>query len=427
MDDFITICKTNDDETILLKVSSMNIADYNDEKTSILHQTIEHNLINPSLKVIELMVENQLFDLLKYPDYDGSTPLIMSCECSLIDVGNKLLDTGYSNPSHVDSYGYSALTLCCLSDITEEIGLKILNLDSSEYIGKACEDLDRTPLMYACFNSLERLSIKLAENDNSNILYVDSHTRKNALIYALDSGLDDVSDILISKMDDFKQVDIDGNTALIIACGNQMEKQALDILEKGDCLVETLESNDETALIMACANGMEQTSLKILEYCKENPDYFNHKDDEGLTAFDYACDNNLQKVIDVFITLLPVEKSISILIKNRLYCKLNLLINTNSSNEAVKKMIFDELCVSDVVDIISQVTSNESLENLEKYIKKLEESPIDCLICCKPTVTHYLFMPCKHVLKIDSLCLSKINECPLCRVLIDKKELVFLV
>jgi hypothetical protein len=278
--------------------------------------------------------------------------------------------------------------------------------------------------MYACFNNLESLAIKLAECENSNILHVDSHTRKNALMYALDSGLEDVSDQLIDKMDDFKQVDIDGNTPLIIACGNQMENQALKILSKGNCLVETLENEDETALIMACANDMEQTSLKILEYCKDDPNYFTHKDEEGLTAFDYACDSNLLKVIDVFLTLLPVEKSIPVLIKYRLYHKLNSLID---SNEAVKKLIFDELCVSDIVDIISKVTSSESLDNLDKYIKKLEESPVDCLICYKPTVTHYLFLPCKHVLKIDPICLSKVDECPLCRVFIEKKDLVFLV
>ena len=41
MDDFITLCKIRDDEAILLKLHSMEIEEFKNESTSILHQAID--------------------------------------------------------------------------------------------------------------------------------------------------------------------------------------------------------------------------------------------------------------------------------------------------------------------------------------------------------------------------------------------------
>lgn len=428
MEDFLTVCKSKDENAILKMLETIDFDLKDENNATLLHHIIDQELEEVALVLIQKIMDSEKYYLLSFPDQDGNTPLIASCELNLIQVATRLLETKHSNPSYIDESGYSALTLCCLNENLEKVGLQILQEDAtSPYIGHPSVDLERTPLMYACFNNLDSLAYNISQCSSANIFYIENHTLKNALMYALEAGLDEVSDYLIEQMDDFTQVDIEGNTALILACGNTMEPQALKILEKGNCLVELLDEGTDTSLIMACANEMEETSLKILEYCKETHEYLFHKDEEGLTAFDYACENNLLKVIEVFIHLLPIEKSIPALTKHRLYSILKKLIDNEKIGEAVKKILFDDLCVSELLEIISKVTSSDSLDNLDKYIKKLEESPIDCLICCKPTVTHYLLTPCKHVLKIDATCLSKVDDCPICRVHIDEKNVVFMV
>ena len=178
---------------------------------------------------------------------------------------------------------------------------------------------------------------------------------------------------------------------------------------------------------MACANELENVANKILEEYKDNINYITHNDEEGLTAFDYVCENNIVSLINSFVKILPITVSIPILVKYRLYFILKELIDNNENYEEIKKLLLNELCVSDIIDLVTKITSKESIACLTTYIETLEKSPIDCLICCKPTVTHYLFTPCKHVLKLDTTCVRKLNYCPICRKSIENKEIVFMV
>jgi ankyrin repeat protein len=429
MEDFLVACKTKDEDAILLLLNNINVELIdNDNGMTILHYLIDNEFEDLAIQFVDIVMKNEKYHLLSHVDNNGNTPLLMSCEYEFVILGMKLLDTKYSNSNFIDDMGYSALTICCCNESLEDLGISIIcENKNADCIGHPTSDLDKTPLIHACFNSLENISKIIIETNNGNITYIDKHASKNALMYALDSGLEETASLLIDKMDDFNHIDDDQNTALMIACENQFEELALQILEKGNCLNEPLEENSDTALILACANELENVSIKILEMCSDNFDYINHIDEEGCTAFEYACENNLQKVIDKFITVIQVEKVIPILIKHRLYYKLKMLLQNETISDTVQKMLFDELCVSDLLDIIAKVSSSESLDNLDKYIKKLKESPLDCIICYKPTITHYLFNPCKHVLKLDPTCLSKVDECPICRVPIESKEVVFIV
>jgi ankyrin repeat protein len=428
MDELIIACNTNNTEVIDKIINEIDIETIDSiTGKSVLVQLIDAEYEEYSIKFLNRIIEQNKLFLLGKADNNFSTPLILACEYEFILLAEKLLKFKECNSGYIDNVGYSALTICCSNDNLEEIGIEIVNQNKNgECIGCVTKDLDRTPLIHACFNSLEKLSIRLLEESNSNFIHIDTYTSKNALIYSLEMGLEDTASILIDKMNNFTLVDEDQYTPLMTACSNSLSTIALKIIQKGNCFEETLIKNVDTALIIAATNELEDVAIEIIKI-KNDIEYLMHRGEDGFTVFEIACKNNLQELIDLLLEKLNIDTTIPILVKHRVYNKIKKLLNDTILKDKIKKILFDELCVNDILDIVKEITSSKSLDELEDYIKKLETSPIECLICCKPTITHYLLKPCNHVLKLDPICLNKINDCPLCRKNIETKEIVFLV
>lgn len=428
MDELFIACNNRNSVSIdnLIETIDIEKIDNSTGKT-ILINLIEAEFEESAIKIVNRIVEENKLYLLGKADNNFSTPLILACEYEFIILAEKLLQYTETNSGYIDDAGYSALTICCSNENLEDLGIDIINMNKNEEcIGFVTKDLDRTPLIHACYNSLERIAIRLLEESNCNFTHIDSYTSKNALLYSLDMGLEETSRILIEKMNNFTLTDEDNYTALMIACNNSFNIIALQLIEKGNCFEEELHKNIDTSLIIACTNELDDVALKIIEF-HNNSDFLLHSGEEGFTAFEIACKNNLQSVITILLNYLNIEVTIPTLVKYRVFNKIKTLLLDDTVKDKVKKILFDELCVNDILEIVKEITSSKSLDDLEDYIKKLETSPIECLICCKPTITHYLLKPCNHVLKLDPICLNKINNCPLCRKTIQTKEIVFLV
>lgn len=428
MDELLKACSNNNNELIDKLIETIDIDIINEiTGKTVLHELIEAEQETYSIKFVNRIINENKKELLGKPDNNFSTPLILACEYEFIILAEKLLEHDESNSGYIDNVGYSALIICCSNENLEDIAIEIINKNSNkDCIGYVTKDLDRTPLIHACYNSLEKLCIRLLEENNCNFSHIDRHTSKNALIYSLEMGLEDTANILIDKMNNFTLVDEDMYTPLMTACSNSLSNLALKIIQKGNCFEETLHKNIDTALLIAVINELEDVAIEILKI-KNNIEYLMHIGEDGFTVFEIACKNNLQKVIDCLLEKLNIDTTIPILVKYRIYNKIKELLCNNDLKDKIKKILFDELCVNDILDIIKEITSSKSLDELEDYIKKLETSPIECLICCRPTITHYLLKPCNHVLKLDPICLNKLNDCPLCRKNIESKETVFLV
>jgi ankyrin repeat protein len=104
----------------------------------------------------------------------------------------------------------------------------------------------------------------------------------------------DVVKLLLNN--NIKNLDIVSNnmTPLIWTIYKYENKMASDILKHGNCNVSYVDNLGNTALIYACINGRQTLAIELIRTKESNPRVLNksHK-----TAFDYACDMNLQLVL----------------------------------------------------------------------------------------------------------------------------------
>jgi ankyrin repeat protein len=114
------------------------------------------------------------------------------------------------------------------------------------------------------------------------------------------------------------QVNIDGDTALMLTCKNNKSDIALKLLEMGSSCKGTAETvagkpdhvntSGCTALLYACQNKMSEVALKLLNI-ECNP---GHVDKYNQTALLYACQNNMMDVALKILDLNCNPKKINI-------------------------------------------------------------------------------------------------------------------
>jgi ankyrin repeat protein len=97
------------------------------------------------------------------------------------------------------------------------------------------------------------------------------------------------------KIESINKVNEYGITALIYACGMEIESVALKLLEKEDINVNQANYYGTTALISACMQRMERVALKLLE--RKDIDV-NQVDKFGNTALKYANKYGIKSVIN---------------------------------------------------------------------------------------------------------------------------------
>ena len=89
---------------------------------------------------------------------------------------------------------------------------------------------------------------------------------------------------------------------LLKECEEFDTMSALSLLRDNSlgCTLHYCNSDDKTALILACENNMEEVALEILTQYLSNPSLFccalGHSGDDSYTAFMFACKNRMVKV-----------------------------------------------------------------------------------------------------------------------------------
>ena len=129
--------------------------------------------------------------------------------------------------------------------ITDEEALTKNEYKVSEYIEKI--------IVYGCVYENNKREIEGLKNSLELINAIGGRNERLAL------------ELLKREDININQVNESGETALILACYNEIERVALKLLEREDINVNQVDKDGETALIYACGNKMEKVALKLLE------------------------------------------------------------------------------------------------------------------------------------------------------------------
>jgi hypothetical protein len=194
-----------------------------------------------------------------------------------------------------------------------------------------------------------------------------------------------------------------GNTALILACYNNMKEVALEILKHPDkCKLDKVNKYGNTALILACKKEMTEVASALLKYNKMCS--ITHIDENCNTALFYAQKNNMTNVIDTFYKYVDIYSALQL---------------TKSEKE-----LLDQYFNKKIDDKISQMGSNleeiqqqyNNLNDMMEKINKLSKNG-GCIMCFEETCISTVFVECKHILHVCSECCNVLDKkCPICRI-----------
>ena len=88
-----------------------------------------------------------------------------------------------------------------------------------------------------------------------------------------------------------------GTTALILACLKGMKKVAIVLIETGESNPRQIDIERDTALILACKNRMEKVALRLI---KTGAVKLHHINKNGYSALFWAKYHNLKSIIKAF-------------------------------------------------------------------------------------------------------------------------------
>lgn len=140
-------------------------------------------------------------------------------------------------------------------------------------------------------------------------------------------GYHDIAIKLIEKGANIDKKDRRGWTSLMHAIKGSNSKTAKYLIDLGAKL--NSESNKEGPLIMACDNEMESTALELIEY---GADINERNFDNGFTPLFYACMNNMKKIVTELI-----KRKVNLDAKNRKgYTALKIACENGNDNIAIQ-------------------------------------------------------------------------------------------
>jgi ankyrin repeat protein len=255
------------------KIPTVEKYDYTVLFNNFIKQYNEHNYENIAKykKIVSLH------------DKNNNTMLTWACKTKKAEDNIILLLTFFKElckPECISKCGNTALIWACNNKM-ENVALKLID-EFGELCKPDCITVNgNTALMLACSNKMENVALKLI-NEFGELC------KPNKINY-----VDEIGELC--KPDCINK---NGNTALILACGNKMENVALKLIDKfGElCEPECISKKyNMTALSWACMNTMENVALKLInefgELCK--PDCIS---EYGNTALIWACTNNMENV-----------------------------------------------------------------------------------------------------------------------------------
>jgi len=183
--------------------------------------------------------------------------------------------------------------------IIPESALNQILIELKDFINVIDNNGD-TPLIWACYNELESIALKLIEKGaDVNAINKNGDT---SLLWAVRNNLESVTLKLIEKGADINVKNKDGKTPLILAILHQRESIALKLIEKG-ADVNAIDKYNNTPLIQAIRNNLESLAWKLIEKGAD----INAKDNSGNTSLILAAYRRY-----ISLTLKLIEKGADI-------------------------------------------------------------------------------------------------------------------
>lgn len=170
-------------------------------------------------------------------DGEGNTPLMLACIGSRVYIAMALIETGHSNPGHVNYNNETALIIVC--------NLYDSNLELNE-------------------TKQTTVALALIATGQSKPGHISAGN--TALTLACDKMMpEEVTLALIAtKQSKPGHIRYDDDTALIIACKQRESRTALALIATGASREYHI-SNGYTALMCACQNGLADVIMALIE------------------------------------------------------------------------------------------------------------------------------------------------------------------
>jgi ankyrin repeat protein len=258
--------------------------------------------------------------------------------------------------------------------------------------------------------------LDLINSDVRICLNVKDQDGLTPLHYACKQGLlNIVKAIVETGRCNFNEIDVEANTALMVAIINNEEEIAKHLIDHVSLGVKQMETG-RNALHLACEKGLLGTAKAILENPRSN---VNKKDVFGNTALMVAIINNEEEIAKHLI-----ERNVSLVVKQKetgrnalhLACAEGLL---ETVTEIVKTKRVDLHQIDGQGRSALMLAKNGKHDNVVNYLNEVTKKtlPVEqCIICYNKPEQKAAFIPCGHS-SFCSDCAYKFlsKPCPLCR------------
>ena len=203
------------------------------------------------------------------PSKTGVTPIMVACLNGLFEECVVMYASGEANITHVCKQNNTLFNTTCNMGF-EELAFKMINEYSIEELKAELVHKDGTNALHnALHHRMWGVSLMLIHKNYD--LMIPLKNGDNPLIVASFKGLEDIAmeiamrrpELITTKNDDFC-------TPLIMACDKKCVKLAHYLLDHGDCLISSEDNCNETALMIACKNELNTVALRILEISCES-------------------------------------------------------------------------------------------------------------------------------------------------------------
>lgn len=286
-------------------------------------------ILKKNIKVALMLIERNID--INYFDINGVPILMYSCNKSLDKVSMELIKSNYNriiNKNYMEQNSYDILMMCCENNLilTTKEFIKCIKINNDYEDVLNIMDVNGDNLIVNSMkNNRYEIFIELFQ------FYInDSHKDKNItclIIKALQLGVEELLikfiDYLINNVTynfdyiidnynllEYKNTFIIKSSLLIITCYYKQSNVALKLIDIHDKMKEKyktfkldyIDKNDNTALSVACENELTDIALRLIkEYCKNGINTSEYKklgalNNEGNTPLSIACQKKLSIV-----------------------------------------------------------------------------------------------------------------------------------
>ena len=176
--------------------------------------------------------------------------------------------------------------------------LKILH-DTPDIVNSV-DGSNHTVLTMACVNSREDIALEILKLNPTNVSETDDDGC-DALMYSCFNNLPKAAERILATNPLLTNINVNGQTALIIACNQRLDHIVELILSQGNCLPKHQDTTRLSALLIACKSNQSSIALKILKY---DPSTSDAVDIRMNNAFYYACIHEIEVVVVELLNIL---------------------------------------------------------------------------------------------------------------------------